>query len=223
MTKAILTADDGSSSVKFRYNPKELSVSKSATWNRPTNKGAKSSSKPEFGGVQPQTVQLEIFFDDWDNEEGPNQGDLMKDIETLLGWLKPSKKSVNDKKPQPKALQFLWGQGPLAEFKGFLKSVSAKYTMFKPDGTPVRATVQIALEEIPTDPEKTNPTSGSPAGRRTHVVAAGDSLHSIAFREYDDPALWRGLAAFNDLDDPLRVRPGTRLLIPTADEAAGLS
>jgi nucleoid-associated protein YgaU len=219
MPKATLAPDDGSDPLEFRFNPKELSISKAATWNRPTSKGAKNATKPEFGGVQPPTVHMELFFDDWEGK-----GDLVKDIEKLLDWLKPTDSSINQKqKPQPRALQFHWGQGPLADFTGYLKSVSAKYTMFKPDGTPVRATAQITLEEIPADPAKTNPTSGALAGRRSHVVAAGDSLHSVAFREYDDPALWRGLAAFNGIDDPLRVAPGTQLLIPTADEAAALS
>lgn len=219
MAKASLAAEDGSKELKFRFNPKELSISKAATWNRPTNKGAKSSTKPEFGGVQPQTVQMELFFDDWEGS-----GNLVKDIEILLGWLKPTDQSINQtQKPQPQALKFHWGQGPLADFKGFLKSVSAKYTMFKPDGTPVRATAQISLEEIPVEPGKQNPTSGALASRRSHVVAAGDSLHSLAFREYDDPTLWRGLAVFNNVDDPLRLTPGTRLRIPTADEAAALS
>jgi nucleoid-associated protein YgaU len=219
MPKATLQAEDGGKPLEFRFNPKEYSISKAATWNRPTNKGAKHSTKPEFGGVQPQSVQMELFFDDWEG----NGKSLVKDIEILLGWLKPTDKSIRDKKPQPQALQFHWGQGPLADFKGYLKSVSAKYTMFKPDGTPVRATVQIALEEIPSDPKPTNPTSGSLRGRRSHVVSAGDSLHSVAFREYDEPRLWRGLAAFNEIDDPLRVPTGRRLLIPTADEAAALS
>jgi nucleoid-associated protein YgaU len=217
--KASLAADDGSKELRFRFNPKEYSITKAATWNRPTNKGAKSSTTPEFGGVQPQTVQMELFFDDWEGD-----GDLVGDIQTLLGWLKPTEDSIRKMKPQPQVLKFQWGgQTPLVEFKGFLKSVSAKYTMFRPDGTPVRATAQIALEEIPNDPKKQNPTSGAIAGRRSQVVTAGDSLQSVAFREYDDPALWRGLAAFNGIDDPLRLATGPRLLIPTADEAAALS
>jgi len=152
------------------------------------------------------------------------KGSLVKDIEKLIEWLKPTNSSIHQtQKPQPRTLQFHWGSGPLASFKGYLKSVSAKYTMFKPDGTPVRATAQITLEEIPDEPKKQNPTSGAIVGRRTHVVAAGDSLHSVAFREYDDPSLWRGLAVLNGIDDPLRVAPGRRLMLPTADEAAALS
>jgi nucleoid-associated protein YgaU len=216
--KAKLVDADGKR-LEFRFNPKEYSVSKAATWNRPTNKGAKNTTKPEFGGVQPQSVQLELFFDDWEGN-----GDLSSDIETLLGWLKPTDKSIGTKKPQPQLLHLEGGNTtPLANFKGVLKSVSAKYTMFRSDGTPVRAMVTIALEEFPDDPKKQNPTSGAPLTRRARVVGAGDTLHSVAYAEYDDPTLWRGLALFNGIDDPLRVRPGTRLLIPTADEAAVLS
>ena len=103
-------------------------------------------------------------------------------------------------------------------FQGVLKSVSAKYTMFNSDGTPSGPRRTISLEEVPTDPKKTNPTRVPHAGRRV-VVGAGDSLHSIAYAEFGTPTLWRGLAQFNGIDDPLRVPPGTRLLIPTADEA----
>ena len=53
--KAKLVDADGKR-LEFRFNPKEYTLAKAATWNRPTNKGAKSSTKPEFGGVQPQSV-----------------------------------------------------------------------------------------------------------------------------------------------------------------------
>jgi nucleoid-associated protein YgaU len=219
--KASLKEVDGSNELKFRFNPKEYSTAKSATWTRPTNKSAKHATAPEFGGVQPQTVTMELFFDDWDN----TSGDLVKDIDMLMGWLKPSDESIKQsKKPQPQILQFQWGANQsLSMFHGYLKSVSAKYTLFKSDGTPIRATANITMEEVPTDPKGTNPTSGSIAGRRVRVVAAGDTLHSISWAEFGDPTLWRALAQFNAIDDPLRVSPGTRLLIPTTDEAVAMA
>ena len=218
-TKASLVEADGSKELKFRFNPKEYSIQKSATWNRPTNKSAKSSSKPEFGGAQPQSVSMELLFDDWENPDA----DLLADVHTLLGWMMPTEKSISNGKPQPQVLKLQWGSNhSLSDFKGFLKSVSVKYTMFKPDGKPVRATASIALEEVPDEPKGTNPTSGSLAGRRTYVVAVGDSLHSVAFAEYGDPGLWRALAVFNGVDDPLRVSAGTRLLLPSADEARAM-
>jgi nucleoid-associated protein YgaU len=51
-----------------------------------------------------------------------------------------------------------------------------------------------------------------------HTVVAGDSLPSIAYREYGDPEIWRVVAEANDIDDPLRLRAGTTLLLPAAEE-----
>jgi nucleoid-associated protein YgaU len=51
-------------------------------------------------------------------------------------------------------------------------------------------------------------------------MVAGDTLAAVAFREYGDATLWRAIADANLIDDPLRVRPGTELLIPPAVEAA---
>jgi Contractile injection system tube protein len=217
--KARLVPLDGSGGLDFRFNPKEYSVAKSATWERPTNKGAKHSTAPEFIGSNPRTVQMELLFDDWEGD-----GNLVQDIEILMKWMEPTDKSLGDGKPRPRLLQFHWDKNhSLDTFLGFIKSAAVKYTMFDSQGVPVRATVNLSMEEVAHDPKKTNPTSGSPLDRRSHVVAAGDSLQSLAYREYDDPTLWRGLAIFNRIDNPLRVLPGTRLLIPTADEAAALS
>ncbi len=217
--KARLVPLDGSAALEFRFNPKEYSLNKSAKWERPTSKGAKHSTPPEFIGSEPRKVQMELLFDDWEGG-----GNLVKDIDKLLGWMEPTDHSLSNNKPHPRLLQFHWGENhSLETFLGFISSVTVKYTLFKQDGTPVRATASISMEEVPHDPKKTNPTSGSTLGRRSHVVAAGDTLHSIAYHEYDDAKLWRGLAEFNHIDDPLRVWPGTRLLLPSADEAAALS
>ena len=42
--KAKLVDGDGKR-LEFRFNPKEYSVNKAAAWTRPTNKGAKSSTR----------------------------------------------------------------------------------------------------------------------------------------------------------------------------------
>jgi nucleoid-associated protein YgaU len=219
--KALLKAD-GDVKVKelrFTFNPSEYTVAKSATWNRPQAKDAKKAGRPEFQGANAQTLQMEIFLDDSET------GDVAKAIATLFDWVKPTDSSVKKKKPQPPILTFIWGTNPALDgFQAYLKSISAKYTLFKPDGTPVRATANITLEEAPADPKAQgqNPTSRSLLGRAVHVVREGDSLTSIAYHEYGDATIWRGLAAFNDIDDGLRIKPGARILIPTLDEALRL-
>ena len=203
------------------FNPGEYTIAKSSTWNRPQMKGGKQTTKPEFAGANAQTLQMELLFDDFRSDGG-----VAKAVATLIEWVKPTDESIKKSKPQPPIVVFEWGKNSnpaLTSFRGFVKQVQAKYLLFDGSGIPLRATANVTLEEVPVPPGKQNPTSGAVHGRRTHVMAAGDSLASIAWREYDDPALWRGLADFNDIHDPHRVRPGTTLLLPTADEARRLS
>jgi LysM repeat protein len=218
MTKARLEEDSGGKKLTFQFNPSEYSIKKSGNWQTPKRSmGTKAGGKPNYLGSNPQTVSLQIFFDGWESDHE----DVVKDIDQLLDWCTPSSGSMNDEKPQPPVLHFVWGGNQhLTDRKFYLESVTAKYTMFKSNGTPVRATADISLKEVPDDPKGTNPTSGSIHARRTHVISEGDTLQSIAQQEYGKPALWRGLAAFNGIDDPMRLASGDRLLLPTLEEAA---
>ena len=218
-SKAKLRVESGQTSrteLSFLYNPTEYTVTKGATWNRPQTRGARSSGRPEFGGSNPQTVQMEIFFDDWETRKGT----IADDVAALLEWTRPTAPSVQRRRPEPPILVFEWGKNPaLTAFRGYLKTVTAKYTLFDEKGKALRATANITLEEVPTEPAGTNPTSGGRFGYRSHIVRAGDSLHSIAYGEYGNAALWRALALYNELDDPLRLPIGTRLLVPEVVEA----
>jgi Contractile injection system tube protein len=216
LQKAFIALKDGSEQLTCAFNPKEYTISKSGSWHKTPAKGAKSAPKPEFVGANPRSMQMELFFDGWESD-----GDVSKSVDTLLDWTSPTKKSISDNKPNPPIVVFHWGSK--AYFDAYVKQVSAKYTLFKPDGTPVRATVSVGFEEVPAEPPKTNPTSGGVAGKRTHVVAGADTLHSVAFGEYGNASLWRGLAAANGIDDPLRLRAGTTLLVPPATVAEELS
>jgi hypothetical protein len=222
MVKARLEEAEGSKKLEFKFNPSEYSVSKTANWsNTGASKGTKAGSKPHYVGSNPQSVSLKIFFDDWE----ALAGDVTKDVEQLLDWCTPTQKSIRNKKSQPPILKFIWGSNlHLQVHKFYLSSVNATYVMFRRDGTPVRATADIKLSEVPTDdPDGQNPTSGSINTRRTHLISQGDSLQSIANSEYGKPGLWRGIAAFNDLDDPMRLQLGSRLLLPSLEEAAELA
>jgi Contractile injection system tube protein len=215
LEKAFIALKEGGQRLTCAFNPREYTISKSATWHKTPAKGAKSAPKPEFVGANPSSMSMELFFDAFESS-----GDVSKDINTLLEWTGPTQKSLADNKPNPPIVVFHWGNKSF--FDAYIKQVSAKFTLFDSDGTPLRATVNVGFEEVPMEKPKTNPTSGGPAGRRTHVVGASDTLHSVAYSEYGDAALWRGLAAFNRIDDPLRVGTGTTLLIPPATVATEL-
>jgi hypothetical protein len=180
----------------------------------------KAGAKPEYLGSEPQTISMQIFFDDWETAIG----DVTKQVDQLFAWCAPSRMSVSSKKHQPSELHFFWGSNhQLADRKFYLEKVNVKYTMFGRTGNPLRATADISLKEISDPQGPQNPTSGSINARRTHLISDGDSLQSIASQEYGNPNFWRGVAIFNEIDDPLRLNKGDRILLPSADEAAEIS
>ncbi|MGA8248451.1 MAG: peptidase M23 [Nocardioides sp.] len=198
--------------IPFQFNPKEVTIQKAAKWERKPAKGAKKAGPPEFSGSEPCKLTLEMFFD----ASGTQDGSVVEAVEKLFTCTVPTDASAGQKKPSPPLVVLHWGA--IASFPAFVTSVSAKYTLFTSTGLPIRALCSVALEEMPNEPWRQNPTSGSDSVRRAHTLVEGDSLASIAYAEYGDPALWRSVARFNGVDDPMRCAPGTRLLLPAPEE-----
>lgn len=202
--------------VNFQFNPKEYTIQKGASWESKPARGSKTATMPEYKGPEPQSMTIEVFLDETGSTDAPSAG-LAKDVKTLFSCCIPLADTLKSKKPSPPWVLFGWGNTVL--FKAYVKQVSVKYTLFKPDGTPIRAAASVTLQEIPSDAARQNPTSGTLTVHRTHTVVAGDTLASIAYAEYGSAALWRAVAEANRLDDPMRLRTGTSLLIPPPEDA----
>jgi len=108
---------------------------------------------------------------------------------------------------------FSWGK--VFNFVSVVTRLSYRYTMFREDGTPVRATMDITFRECEDPGAKKgqeSPPMGIP-GHRVAVVKPGDTLAGIAHREYGDAKVWRFIADINKLDNPKDLRPGQTLII----------
>jgi hypothetical protein len=200
--------------IEFQFNPKELSLSKSASWSRDAGKGNKKSGPPQYLGPQPSKLALEMFFDASDTQDAS----VVKRVEKLFACCVPTAPSHQKDKGSPPWILFRWGG--LTGFLSYISSVTAKYTMFTAGGTPIRAVCTVNLEELAGEPPKQNPSSGGLVPRRVHVLVEGDTLPVLAYQEYGDPGLWRAVAEVNGIDDPMRLRPGTTLLMPAAEDLA---
>ncbi len=196
----------------FQFNPKELQLAKQASWKREQAKGNKKASPPQFTGAQPAKLTLELFFD----ASAKQDSSVVENVEKLFSLTVPTESSLTSKKASPPWVIFKWGG--LTGFLAYVSQVQAKYTLFTAAGLPIRATCQVTLEELSGDSPKQNPTSGGLVPHRVHQVIAGDSLPAIAYDEYGVPALWRAIAELNLIDDPIRLRPGRRLLLPPLEE-----
>lgn len=198
--------------IEFQFNPKELSLSKNAKWAREAQRNAKKSGPPEFKGADPCKLTLEMFLDATDTMNDK----VVKTVEQLFSCCVATEESRQQTKGSPPWVIFTWGS--MVGFPAYVSSVTAKYTLFTPAGLPVRAVCTVNLEEISGEQGGQNPTSGALAARDSHVLVDGDSLHSLAFRAYGNADLWRLIAEANEIDDPMRLRPGGRVLVPALEE-----
>lgn len=224
--------ESGPQELIFMFNPAKLSIAAKAKYEQPPQPSARGqgASRAQFTGPEPRTMTLELWFDDWMESSTTK---VTEAVTTLVSWTRPTKKSVdNKKKPNPPLVILNWGEGEARGihvdtqkefFPMVLNSVSYEYSLFDKKGKPMRAKVSISGQEVPDAPAGTNPTSGSLEARYGHMVVEGDTLASVAYGYYGEARLWRGLAAANHIDDPMRVRPGTPLHIPPIEDAAKFS
>ena len=196
----------------FPFNPKDYSITRSADWS--ANRAKSGVPEAQYNGPKPSQITVELFLDDTEPKE-KGKPKLTEIVDQLLKACNPTEDTKSKNKPSAPFVIFQWGTN--ISFKGYLEQVAVKYTLFRSDGTPVRGTATLTIKELGEPPQGTNPTSGGEPGTTRHRVLAGDTLPSIAYREFGRAAAWRHIANANpSVDDPMRLRPGSVLLIPPA-------
>jgi hypothetical protein len=214
LVKAALQLETTGEVLPFTFNPTSVVLHKSANWSGTPAPRQKGSPTPQYVGASPATVTFTVLYDAW---SAPDQ-DVAAAVTRLTTLTCPLPVPGGD--PQPPLLRLQWGT--VCRLLCFVKEVNATYLLFDEQGTPLRATVDLTLQETPEPPRPQNPTSGGPPGTRARTVVAGDTLASLAQEAYGDPGLWRALAEANGIDDPMRLPPGRPLLLPPAAAARAL-
>jgi hypothetical protein len=190
--------------IDFSFNPKEFTVERQADWKSSTSK---KPAPPEYNGVRPGSMTLELFVDHDTDSIKPT-------VDRLLDAVLPVKGSNDKKKPVAPFIVFGWGRN--SYITGVARSINARYTRFAQDGSPLRAVVTLSLEEVLLDkaPPRQNPTSGAVEAYASRVLRNGDTLAGVANQELGSPTAWRQIAEANGIDDPFRLRRGQALIIP---------
>lgn len=204
------------------FNPNSYTISKSVTWSaagaggKPSTSNRKLNAPPiTFGGGGSRQLSLELFYDTTEEGEMGPDGPVFKDVRDYTDDL-VALTLINRELKRPLAVQVHWG-GPGEKIKqdfpflGVISNLVQKFSLFAPDGTPVRANLTVALTEFlerRKDQRKSDPEF------TIRVVKRGDTVTSIAAEQYQDPTMWRIIAEANALDDPRSLEIGRTLVIP---------
>lgn len=204
-------------SYEFDYNPETLTFT-SKMEPRRTGTDAQATSQP--GPPEPSKMDFELFYSLFEVGDllAPKLkiNDLTKLKNELLALTSPHPSTKPPKTPHPPLVDFSWGN--LITDPGLVTNVTVTYTHMLPNGTPVRMSAKITVEATLKDKPGTNPTSGGRSNRKTHTLLAGETLATVAYAEFNDAGLWRAIAEENEIDDPMRMRAGAVLLLPTFEE-----
>lgn len=195
--------------IKVMFRPKELNISKQNNW-QASNSPKTNAPKFEFKGGGAETLKLQLFFDTYIEKE-----DVREKYTNAIYRLMRIDEESRDKKTKkgrPPTVRFQWGK--TVGFNAVITNISQRFSLFLPDGTPVRAVLDVSFQEVEEDYKKQNPTSGGVGGERHWLVKVGDTLALIAFNEYGDSNQWRLIADANGLTQVRNLLPGKMLMIP---------
>jgi nucleoid-associated protein YgaU len=182
------------------FNPSEYQLTKE---NRFAEQEVRESNAPpiqfERGGAEKLTFEALV-----------DTSDTLEDVRTKYVDRIRALMTVATDSHAPPVVAFEWGDRPV--FLGVLETLQVTYVLFKPDGVPVRARLNLTLKEWH-EPRNDPPTS-SPDVDKSYVVKRGDTLSSISSAAYKDPTQWRVIARANGILDPRALSPGSVLNVP---------
>jgi len=168
--------DDANLTVTAHYNPAELNTKKAVTWEAhaeagtPTKKTKSVQDSHAFKGGGTRSMSLELLFDGYEDDESIEP--IVQTLEQLSNVRNPESRDPEMRRPHFCVVAF---GDDIRAFRCVITSLAVKYTMFGKDGTALRATCAIELQEA-------NLKSGG-ALRGTGVKVAqafGQSLGSLA-------------------------------------------
>jgi hypothetical protein len=229
LAKALIVNTTTGDAFPVMYNPEELTLEQGNTFAEIGIPGLDAPPTQYVRG-KARALTMELFFDTYEDRE-----DVRRHTAPIVGLL--------DKQPQTKAPPVLLFSMGRLQFRCVLVDAKQRFTMFLRDGTPVRSTVSVRLQEYvevdieirqglffgsPTlsaliPPSVATAVVGPLRAAAAHIVVQGDTLSALAAAFLGDPARWREIADANRIEDPFDLLPGRALVIPSpgARRAAG--
>ena len=209
------TAVVGSSGIPCVFNPTDFTIQRSVNYAQHKIPG-RDRPVLQFVSGEAETMSFSLLFDTYSVGEASNHPalvlsamavdlakfDVRKFTEPLMKLT-----TVNSDTHAPSLVEFVWGS---ISFKGYINSISQRFTLFAFDGKPVRAVVDISL----ISDKKDNNVRNSPDRTKARTVSDGDRLYAFSYAEYGSCEEWRRIAEANDIDDPRRLESGMDIVIP---------
>ena len=214
LAKAKIIVRDGNLAnreIPVLFNPTEYSLELSNRYQKSSPPGL-SSPIIQFVNGEADTLSMDLYFDTHTDGGDRPVNEITEQFASLM--------RIDSKTHAPPRIRFHWGY---IDFIAVIERLSQKFTMFRADGMPVRATLNVSFTRYKTLAEELQqPARESSDKTKRRVMSADDSIWLLAQREYGEIRRWRRIAVASGVDDPRSITPGDVLIVPQLDKSKRL-
>jgi len=194
-------------------NPDEYSHSQAVEYNCAAAQGA-SAKSVQFNQMGRERVSFTLWFDGTGVVPEAPVGKTTS-IDSQISAFRKTVIAYDGEVHRPNFLKVTWGT---LKFNCSLEKLDITYTMFTPQGEPIRAKCAVSLlRSVSPRDAKTEAQPSSPDMSHVIVVRAGDTLPLLCHRVYGSSIHYTKVARFNRLGSFRALTPGMQLLFPRID------
>ncbi|AOS83862.1 hypothetical protein BIU88_06675 [Chlorobaculum limnaeum] len=204
--------------VEALINPESYTQSYKLKFSKSGQGQGSSGQQLKYEYSEPGEMSFDFLFDNTGIIDGTPRDSIADDVQKFRKVLTDYKGDAHE----PRHFKLVWGENSI--FKGRVTSLEITYKLFKPDGTPLRATAKVTFKSS-IEEEKRAATEDRQSADLTHIrkVRAGDTLPLMCFRIYGDSKYYLDVAAANGLDNFRSLTPGAEIRFPPIDKTGKLS
>lgn len=127
--------------------------------------------------------------------------------------------SYNGDIHRPNFVKIQWGQD--ISFNGVLTTFNTSYTLFKPDGSPLRAKISLAFSQY-ISPSTVAKIDAAASPDLTHVVTVVQSMNlpQLCQKVWNDYSYYVQVAKFNELNKFRNLKGVSKLIFPPIIQSA---
>jgi hypothetical protein len=172
-----------------------------------------SSTDPRFISTKPEELRLEFILDGTRTMEGYDASLKTKPVREQLDDFKKCVYNYDGKIHRPRFLKVSWGKDLI--FPCILSSLEINYSLFNPDGTPLRLKINASFlnyeEQLAREARERNQ---SPNLTHLRKVTSSDRLDLMTYKIYNDSKYFLQVAKRNNLSSVRNLKTSKELVFP---------
>lgn len=188
-----------------QINPESYKLDKAVQF-APRDKLGNIAHTPGFKRFAPSTLSFDVLFDGTGviPTGGKTVAQRIEELDNLIYQM------VGETR-EPAYVKIAWGK---LAFQGRLNKADYSYSLFKPDGSPLRAKISLTFTDAQSVEEEQAIKNQKAAQGEYKTFKEGDSLTKMCEDKYGNSSYTSLIANLNSLDSIRDIKPGTKIWFP---------